>query len=540
MATSHTRDEGVRLAGSSTDGGLAREPRAELARIAQLVLEATGAVDCFVLFRDGIRTQRVRAASAATRLAPLENALLSLIERDGFDRGFASWEPAVLAIGAGANQFPLLRPRALAIREERGNVSVMIAALVGANAAVEGSRAVLALAAECAIDRLLEPERAGVRALWRERAERSVRQARSMRAMASARDHDLATIENAARKIERFRSRDWLAGVGQVLAGIGPFDGWRVEVRHGAKLVQRAALPPQFTSDSAEGPSASAESLARRCVVERAGLRERPAIYAEDVALRALGFGSYLCIPFGDGVITLATVGETAAPARARAQALMRHVGPSLRCRLLEEQLSESRGVVRRLATRLFSAADLERARIARELHDDNAQLLAAARIALRSPGARAAALLKQVEERMRARVRALRPATLGRASLAQGIAAELERLSAAGLRTSFQSHDARCAIPRPLQQLCYQAAREAVSNIANHAHASRVDVTLSADSSLVRLEVSDNGRGLKPPGDRDSLGIVGISERVAMMGGKCSLESKRGRTCLTIEIPRV
>ena len=82
---------------------------------------------------------------------------------------------------------------------------------------------------------------------------------------------------------------------------------------------------------------------------------------------------------------------------------------------MLEREAARRNRLVRQLALRMFSAIDEERARIARDLHDDQAQLLAAAKIAIDGPPEAARSIFAQVEGELRRKTRELRPVTLGK-----------------------------------------------------------------------------------------------------------------------------
>ena len=98
--------------------------------------------------------------------------------------------------------------------------------------------------------------------------------------------------------------------------------------------------------------------------------------------------------------------------------------------------------------------------------------------------------------------------------------------------------------LPPGLETVLFRAAQEALTNIARHAHASRVTIGLSQDAGGVRLIVTDNGVGFDvnapPKYERGSgLGLVGMRERVALVGGTCTVESEPGRgTRVIIELP--
>jgi two-component system, NarL family, sensor histidine kinase UhpB len=122
----------------------------------------------------------------------------------------------------------------------------------------------------------------------------------------------------------------------------------------------------------------------------------------------------------------------------------------------------------------MFGAIDSERARIARDLHDHQAQLLAVARIGIEAGPDEARGIFKQLEDALRLRVRELKPPTLGRSTLAEGLRYELRRLADAGIKGRLTHADKMNALTRPVQQVCYQVAREALANVIRHAGASR------------------------------------------------------------------
>ena len=89
--------------------------------------------------------------------------------------------------------------------------------------------------------------------------------------------------------------------------------------------------------------------------------------------------------------------------------------------------------------------------------------------------------------------------------------------------------------LPPGLETVLFRAVQEALTNIARHAHASQVTIELSHEAGGVRLMVSDDGVGFDvsapPKYERGSgLGLVGMRERVALVGGKCAVESRRAR----------
>jgi two-component system NarL family sensor kinase len=228
---------------------------------------------------------------------------------------------------------------------------------------------------------------------------------------------------------------------------------------------------------------------------------------------------------------------------------------------LLEAETDRLRGLVRNLGLRMFGAIDSERARIARDMHDHQAQLLTAARLGIEAGPDEARGIFKQLETALRTRVRELKPPTLGRSTLAEGLRFELRRLAASGLKTRLLHADRMDALTRPVQQLCFQVAREALANIVHHADATRVEIDLKKCGPVIHLSILDNGRGI-PTGNttgpvsldnaraahasngiRDAkgpggIGLDGLSERLELMGGRLRIESKAGSTRLIAEIP--
>jgi signal transduction histidine kinase len=246
-----------------------------------------------------------------------------------------------------------------------------------------------------------------------------------------------------------------------------------------------------------------------------------------------------VCIPFDAGAVALASRGGAGTTARADAEAIVARLGPIVTNWVMEQQAASRSGLVRQLALRMFTAIDKERARIARDLHDDQAQLLAAAKIALEGGREEARAIFKQIEDELRRRTRELRPATLGRATLDDAIEREFRRLSGAGITAKLVDAGAAHAsvISRPVQQLCFQVVREALSNVIRHARAKSVEVLVERTPEAARISISDDGRGIDPSNAEGS-GLSGVRERLELMGGGLTIESRAGRTTIVAEIP--
>ena len=246
-----------------------------------------------------------------------------------------------------------------------------------------------------------------------------------------------------------------------------------------------------------------------------------------------------VALPIDEVVVLLITPKPLAENVVTRLEGLATRTLGIVRSWKLEAENAEQRVLVHRMGLRLFAAIDEERARIARDLHDDLAQLLTAARIALEGERDQARTILKQVEEDLRHRTRGLRPAALGSASLEEQINHELERLAAAGITGRYVHGPGANRISRPIQQLCYQVTREALSNVIRHAHARSAEVRIDRQPGGARVVISDDGRGMEGRrGSGDGVGLAGVRERVEFLGGRLTIESDDHGTSVIVEIP--
>ncbi|HUA34377.1 MAG TPA: ATP-binding protein [Candidatus Binataceae bacterium] len=243
-------------------------------------------------------------------------------------------------------------------------------------------------------------------------------------------------------------------------------------------------------------------------------------------------------VPLGEFIVALVSRTSLTDDARARLEAIAARLRDTVRIWQLEADDAARQALLQRMALRMFAAVDEERARIARDLHDDQAQLLTAAKIALEGGRDEARAILSQVEGELRRRTRELRPALLGAATLDELINRELERLGTVGIAARFNHGSGASRISRPIQQLCYQVTREAVSNVIRHAHARSVEVKIGRQAGGALVTISDDGRGIEAGRDAEGVGLKGVRERVELLGGKLSVQSGAHGTVVSAEIP--
>jgi PAS domain S-box-containing protein len=186
----------------------------------------------------------------------------------------------------------------------------------------------------------------------------------------------------------------------------------------------------------------------------------------------------------------------------------------------------------------LLHSEELERRRIARELHDSTAQLLTAAGLVLsrveQGMDPERAQLLREVRATVRAALREIRTFSylLHPPDLAKrGLAAALERfVSGFERRTSLPVRLAITGSPRPLsaavELALFRIAQEALMNVHKHARASRAQVRLRYGSKVASLEIEDDGVGLGGAHDRveaslaEGVGLASMRSRMALLGG--------------------
>jgi signal transduction histidine kinase len=203
-----------------------------------------------------------------------------------------------------------------------------------------------------------------------------------------------------------------------------------------------------------------------------------------------------------------------------------------------------------------IAAADAERRRWARELHDETLQGLGGLRVLLSS--ARRGEDLQRAQEAMgeavehiereianlRAIITELRPAALDQLGLRTAIEALLDRhREQSGFEIQSElalpgPGDAENLLGEELETAVYRLVQEALTNVAKHARASRVHVSLTEADGVLLIEVQDDGVGFDPDVASDGFGLGGMRERVALAGGTLSVASGEQGTSVTARLP--
>jgi signal transduction histidine kinase len=419
-------------------------------------------------------------------------------------------------------------------------VHASIVMLVAQGVAPAQSEALLHLVRRQALAEIELSEEAASLWFWRDRAATATERLAAERAAARRDRGDNGRVERALAAALKFAPRERWTGLGRLFAATGPFAAWIVAVAEGGAATPRVAAASGrslIATLSLDGKSALADAMRRRATVVRSAATRRAGAFHEDHLFK--NFADYLCVPFEGGAVALATAKPLEAAARARAEALAARLGPVSAGWAAAEHAARLRELVRALGARLFGAVEAERARIARDLHDDQAQLLAAARLALEGGRDKARPIFEQLEADLRVRLRELRPAELGKRTLSAALQAELDRLAAGGIDTRLKGIAAANRLPASVRQVCYQVAREALANIVRHARATSAEILVERDAGVARLTVVDNGRGIEPRAQAaGGMGLGGLAERLEFLGGAMRVESSREMTRLVAEIP--
>jgi signal transduction histidine kinase len=226
---------------------------------------------------------------------------------------------------------------------------------------------------------------------------------------------------------------------------------------------------------------------------------------------------------------------------RARAGATRRGLELAIAQRTAE--LERSREDVRMLGVHNARALEEERTRVARELHDEMGQQLAALRmevsvLRMHERAGRPAddcafgMLLQRVDglvAGMRGVVSQLRPPALdaGLGAALEWLAAEFTRHAGVPCRVEVDA----CArnLPPETATMVFRIAQESLNNVRRHARATRVELTLREHGGCCELAVADDGMGFDVRGQRTGYGVLGMEERARALGGALSIESAPG-----------
>jgi signal transduction histidine kinase len=224
--------------------------------------------------------------------------------------------------------------------------------------------------------------------------------------------------------------------------------------------------------------------------------------------------------------------------------------------RQLYEEMNRRQAQLRELTAYLQTAREEERAYVAREIHDEFGQTLTALKMDLSWLARR----LPQRQTDLAAKVNAMAGLVDGAVNTVRRIATELrpgllddlglvaaiewqaqEFARRTGLTVELHLGDQDLALDRDLATALFRIFQEALTNIARHAAATRVEIELVHQPDLLKLVVADNGKGIEPAQilAPRSLGLLGMRERARALGGDVVIEGSPGQgTTVTVRIP--
>jgi signal transduction histidine kinase len=203
---------------------------------------------------------------------------------------------------------------------------------------------------------------------------------------------------------------------------------------------------------------------------------------------------------------------------------------------------------------RVVDAQELERRRLSRELHDQTGQALTSILLGLRaleetldsddSRSRKATADLRELVvgtlQDVRRLALELRPSALDDF----GLVAALEHLTATfgeqtGMKVDFGAALGDERLPSEVETALYRIVQESLTNIVKHAQAQRVSIALTKMEGSVKAVVEDDGRGFDPARTDGGFGLVGMGERLALLGGRLRIESSPGSgTTIAADVP--
>ena len=211
-----------------------------------------------------------------------------------------------------------------------------------------------------------------------------------------------------------------------------------------------------------------------------------------------------------------------------------------------------TRRVARTTVQRIVGGQEQERRRLSRELHDETGQALTSILLGLKSiedaqgtdrfPAALAE--LREIVVATLQDVRRLAVELRPKALDDFGLVPALERLTSSfaeqtGIAAHLESRLPAARLPNEIETVLYRVVQEALTNVVKHAQAEHVSVILHSKPGRVAVVIEDDGRGFGAGGEPDGIGLLGMRERVGLVGGSLAVESSSGvGTTIVVEVP--
>lgn len=268
---------------------------------------------------------------------------------------------------------------------------------------------------------------------------------------------------------------------------------------------------------------------------------------SSQIVRRLFGYGGMWFLGLG-GIIYASHQLQFQVRRRQKTEEQLRETQINLERQVIERSRAES--AVRALAGKLFTAQEEERSRVAREIHDDMTQRIAALAIEVgkleqvyKTPEPLACKLseiknrLIKLSQDVQLLSRQLHPSILDDLGLVEALRSECAGFSQReGIAIHFLPRDIPPAIPKEVGLCLYRIAQEGLRNITRHSGAEKAQVSLTAVEDSILLSIEDTGVGFDPEQvrkKRPGLGLVSMEERARLIGGEFAFDSQPGRGTL-------
>jgi signal transduction histidine kinase len=225
----------------------------------------------------------------------------------------------------------------------------------------------------------------------------------------------------------------------------------------------------------------------------------------------------------------------------------------------LLEKSRQMQEELRHLSRELLTAQEEERRKISRELHDVIAQTLTSINVRLANLKAESNGSLSELQSQITSTqrlveksvgivhrfARELRPTVLDDLGLIPALRSFLKDFTEnTGVRVSLKAFAEIELLDNARRTVLYRVAQEALTNVARHAKASRAEVSIENLDGVIRMEIEDDGKGFEvngssPAKKSNRLGLLGMRERVEMVGGTFCVESAPDKhTTIRVDMP--
>lgn len=215
---------------------------------------------------------------------------------------------------------------------------------------------------------------------------------------------------------------------------------------------------------------------------------------------------------------------------------------------VLHDRVRRREAELERFAAKTIELQELDRRRIAGDIHDGISQRLVSAWYHLRAAGslsddgavqdelAATGSLLSEAMDEARRAIAGLRPAVLDDLGLTAAVTSLASNLGDIEAELGLED----CSLAPHVETALYRIVQEALQNVVKHAEASRVELGLRLDGNMVTLTISDDGRGFDPEtaGGPTNFGLGGMQERAALLGAALQVRSRPGEgTTITVRL---